>query len=92
MFLIDVRSDYSRQVIQRKLIEINDTISSLTSSRNKNIIDDQLKNIKNTDGTFNRIGMWKMRSKLFPNKLEHPTAKKDGAGNLITAVEPLKRL
>ena len=49
-------------------------------------------NIKNTDGTFNRIGMWKMRSKVFPNKLEHPTEKKDGAGNLITAVEPLKRL
>ena len=30
--------------------------------------------------------------RLFPNKLEHLTAKKDGAGNLITAVEPLKRL
>ena len=57
MFLKDARSDYSRQVIQRKLIEINDTISSLTSSRNKNIIDEQFKNIKNTDGTFNRIGM-----------------------------------
>ena len=92
MFLKEARSSFSRQVVQKNLSKVNDLISSLTATRNKKIIDEQIGNMKNMDGTFNRIGMWKIRSKLFPNKFEHPTAKKDGAGNLITAVEPLKKL
>ena len=36
--------------------------------------------------------MWKIKSKLFPKNYDHPMAKKDDAGNFITAVEPLKKL
>ena len=49
-------------------------------------------NINSIDGAFSRVGMWKVKSKLFPNKFQAPMAKKDPSGNLITAVEPLKKL
>ena len=36
--------------------------------------------------------MWKVRSKLFPRKIDPPMAKKDVDGNLITGHEALKKL
>ena len=64
----------------------------LTSARNKKTIEDQLVQINNIDGTFSRNGMWKIKLRLFPKNYDHPMAKKDDAGSLITVVEPLKKL
>ena len=91
MLLTEAKSLFSKQIIERKLEEITERICSMSSIRNVKIINDQLGQIC-SDGTFSRIGVWKVKSKLFPNKLEVPFAKKNIAGNLITAVEPLKKL
>ena len=92
MFLQEAKSTYSRQVIERKINEVTQNISMLSSVKNKKIIDEQLSTINNINGSFSRLGMWKMKSKLFPKVYDHPTAKKDGSGNLIAAAEPLKKL
>ena len=92
LFLQEAKSTYSRQVIERKINEVTQNISMLSSVKNKKIIDEQLSTINNINGSFSRLGMWKMKSKLFPKVYDHPTAKKDGSGNLITAAEPLKKL
>ena len=92
MFLNESKSAFSRQIIEKRLAEVTEKILLLSSTRNKKIIDEHFLQLNNLDGTFSRIGMWKLKSKLLPNKYDPPTAKKDGAGNLITAVEPLMKL
>ena len=92
VFMKDAKSNWSKQIIGQKIDEMNERITTLTSARNKKIIDDQLLKVNNMDGSFSRNGMWKVKSKLFPKNHDNPTAKKDGAGNLITANEPLKKL
>ena len=44
------------------------------------------------DGSFNQIGMWKVKKKICPRPKDPPTAKKDDLGNLITAPSALKNL
>jgi hypothetical protein len=92
MCLNESKSEFSREFIKKRLAEVTDNILLLSSTRNKKIIDEHFHQLNNLDGTFSRIDMWKLKSKLLPNKYDPPTAKKDGAGNLITAVEPLKKL
>ena len=44
------------------------------------------------EGSFSQNGVWNVRSKLCPRKIDPPMAKKDKDGNLITSKETLKKL
>ena len=46
----------------------------------------------NSKGNFNQLGMWRLKSKLWPKEQDPPIAKFDEKGNLITNPEALKKL
>jgi hypothetical protein len=71
---------------------VNDRISALLSVKNSKIIKEQIGQITSLDGNFSQLGMWRVKSKLFPQKCDPPVAKRDESGNLITAAQPLKKL
>ena len=64
----------------------------MSSAKNAQPIKDQIDKFQNLDGSFSQIGMWKVKSKLFPRKCDPPMGKKDEDGNLITSSEALKKL
>ena len=87
-----LKSKFSNEFLGAKVEQIDEMISKKSAERNVKIIHEQLGNLMDTEGKFSNVGMWKIRSKLFPQVSEPPIAKKDSEGNLITGVEPLKQL
>ena len=62
------------------------------AERNVKLITQQIGQLNSTDGNFNQIGMWKVKSQVLPRPQDPPMAKRDEGGNLITAPLPLKTL
>ena len=60
--------------------------------KNAQKIKEQIKQIQTPDGSFSHIGMWKIRTKLFPRQTDPPMAKKDTEENIITGPEALKKV
>ena len=77
--------------IFEKLSEVEDLISSKISSRNVKLVTEMVKELS-CNGKFSQIGMWKLKSKLFPKELDSPMAKYDDKGNLVTTTDALKTL
>ena len=75
-FLKDAKSNFSRNVVNAKLDRINQDISALSADKNAKLVQDQLGNINCLDGTFSQVGLWKVKSKLFPRNFDPPMAKK----------------
>ena len=75
-FLKDAKSDFSRNVVNAKIDRINQDISALSADKNAKLVQDQLGNINFLDGTFSQVGLWKVKSKLFPRNFDPPMAKK----------------
>ena len=67
-------------------------IYKILSAKNAQIVSDQVACLDSLDGSFNQIGMWKVKKKICPRPKDPPTAKKDDLGNLITAPSALKNL
>ena len=62
------------------------------AEKNVSVVKEQLSQLASTDGNFNPIRMWKLKSKILPHPKDPPMAKKDKGGNLVTAPLPLKKL
>ena len=90
--LKEAKSVFVRTFLEEKIEQISNAVSKLSADKNAKIIKDQLGAFNNFDGTFSGVGMWKIKSKLFPQNIDPPMAKKDNAGNLITSIKPLKML
>ena len=56
------------------------------------LVTEHMAKLDSFDGKFNQLGMWKIKSNLFPRPKDPPTTKKDDYGNLITAPQALKNL
>ena len=91
-FLKTHKSQFSKSFADKEIIEINSKISSLISKRNVQIVTSQLSELETLEGGFSQIGMWKLKSKLFPKPPSPPMAKKDKYGNFITNQGALKDL
>ena len=87
-----MNSNFTKEFFETKIEEIDEIISTKSADRNAHIIREQLDTLIDTEGKFSNVGMWKIKSKLFPQVADPPIAKKDSEGNLITGVEPLKHL
>ena len=81
VFLNTAHSEISRQFTALKISEIESEIMQLTSDRNVKIINEQLGQINNLNGSVSQIGIWKVKSKLLPRPVDPPMAKRDTAGN-----------
>ena len=90
-----IKNSESKEAIdaaRHKLEEVELRIYKQISEKNVKIVTEHLAKLDSFDGKFNQLGMWKIKSKLFPRPRDPPTAKKDEYGNLITAPQALKNL
>ena len=67
-------------------------ISEKVSDSNAKKVTEHVGELNCLNGKFNQSGLWKLKSKLCPKAQDPPMAKRDYAGNLVTAPELLKRL
>ena len=81
-----------REKLDEQLNSINNEISRLAAMRNVKNIESQIGMSDTLDGSFNQIGVWKLKQKLFPRLKDPPTAKMDEFGNVISARSALKKL
>ena len=91
-FLKSNKSPFSKRFVETKIDQLNTKISSLISSKNCEIVTNQISNLETLEGGFSQNGMWRVKSKLFPKPPNPPMAKRDNFGNLITTEAPLKNL
>lgn len=79
--------------INEKIELIDDKISDIVSVKNKEIVENFLKDTSDGVDGFGFQKTWKMKKRLAPkNTFDPPTAKLDGAGNLITDMDNLEEL
>ena len=62
------------------------------AERNAKLVTEQISQLSSMDGNFYSAGLWKVKNKVLPRPQDPPMAKRDVAGNLITAPLPLKKL
>ena len=90
-----IKNSESKETIEaarHKLEEVELRIYKEISEKNMKLVTEHMAKLDSFDGKFNQLGMWKIKSKLFPRPKDPPTAKKDDYGNLITAPQALKDL
>ena len=90
-----IKNSESKETIEaarHKLEEVELRIYKEISEKNMKLVTEHMAKLDSFDGKFNQLGMWKIKSKLFPRPRDPPTAKKDDYGNLITAPQALKDL
>ena len=82
----------SKSFVEKQICDLEIKINLLTSTKNAEIIKDQIKSFQTPEGSFSQTGLWKLRKKLLPRQSDPPMAKKDAEGNLITNPDALKEL
>ena len=92
VFVESAKTPFAKRVAENSLETVEKSILKMSSAKNAQLIKDQIDKSQNLDGSFSQIGMWKVKSKLFPRKCDPQMGKKDEDGNLITSSEALKKL
>ena len=72
--------------------EIEESLDEETATKNAHTVKEHIENLETIDGNFSNLGFWKLKRKLRPICEDPPMAKKDKAGNVITAPEAIKKL
>ena len=76
-----------------RLEQIEKTIASIISNKNRDRVFEVLQNISNTDSSCNKLGMWKEIKKLFPKGLKNvPSGVRDHTGKIITKLSIVKQI
>ena len=68
-------SEAERSCAKNKLEQLEREIFELLSEKNAQIVIEQVACLDAMDGSFNQIGMWKVKKKLCPRPKDPPTAK-----------------
>ena len=80
------------EIASSQLAKTEEHISNLMAERNVSLVHQHIAQFNSTDGNFNPIGLWKLKSKVLPRPQDPPMAKRDAGGNLVSAPLPLKKL
>ena len=81
-----------RKVAEEKLEEIEKYLTENCASTNAETVKEYVSEVKNEEGNFSQLKLWKLKQKLIPKSGDPPMAKKDENGTLITSPELLKSL
>ena len=79
-----------KESISFQLEDAEEKVTNLMAERNTELVNQHISQCTSTDGNFNQVGLWKLKSKILPRPNDPPMAKRDSGGNLITAPSPLK--
>ena len=91
-FLNSFNCPIRRKVAQNKLDEVENFLNENCSAQNAKIVKEYINEVKNEQGNFSQLKLWKLKQKLCPKPSDPPMAKKDSEGNLITSPDLLKNL
>lgn len=78
--------------LKNQLEAVEKRICTFIATKNKNIIEEHVKEISSFEGEFNAPKMWKLKRKLFPVGGENVMALKDLKGNLVTSKESILQI
>ena len=92
--VLENEEDYeNHEPLVKQLENVSEQISQLCSDKNKQIVDDYIKDDDLSIEGFNQIKTWGLKKKLAPkNVIDPPAAKKDRTGNLVTDRKELENL
>ena len=79
-------------IINDQIEKLEMQISSISAEKNAKLIQEHVSDLKDSEGKFSQVSMWRLKSKIFPSKSEPPMAKRNENGTLITAPDLLKNL
>ena len=71
IFMQNSLCDKSLKRAQKKIYDLEEKITDLSSARNVKIVQDYVQNLQ-CCGKFSQNGMWKIRKKLHPSKQVDP--------------------
>ena len=91
-FLLNNKCRIAHKKATKKLEKVEESLVEETASKNSQIVKEHLDNLETSEGSFSSLGLWKLKKKLFPLAVDPPMAKRDQAGNIITAPEAIKDL
>ena len=87
-----IKCNLAKNIIANKIYELEEKVSLLCSERNSSIIKDHTQHLRNSEGKFSQLSMWRLKSKIIPQQTNLPAAKRDQLGNLITEPNELMAL
>ena len=76
---------------KKELDENYKALAQITEN-NFNKVKEELEKVKTNKGGMNAKQLWKMKTKLCPNKKDPPTAMLDPKGNLLTSNKAIEEL
>ena len=86
------KSETGKLFVENQIVDVERKITKLTAIKNAMKIKEHINYLQTKGGSFSQIGLWKLKRKLLPRKVDPPMGKKDKDGNLITGSEALKSL
>ena len=79
--------------LEKEIHDVEMKISDMISAENVQKVKESLSTISSIDGSFNPIGFWKIKRKIFPkNGQANPVSKINSEGRLISHPVELKQL
>ena len=92
LYVKSTKCKLSKTIANSKLTEVENNLANLTAEMHSDTIKKHIKEVENNAGNFCQLKLWKLKSKIFGQTEETPTAKKDEEGNMITSSAALKKL
>ena len=85
-------NDNATKQAKEQLKHVEEMLIEETAAKNAAIVKEYTENLETIDGGFSNLGFWKLKRKLCPIIEDPPMAKRDKAGNIVTAPEAIKNL
>ena len=89
---MNVKNPSHKAVLELALQNVETQIYNEIAKKNIEVLENNSKMVDSLDGSFNQVGTWKLRKKLFPRTKDPPTAKIDEFGNRITCKMAIRKL
>ena len=82
----------AKEIIEGCIENLEGVISQLSSRQNAALILENLDQLRDSQGNFSQVSMWRLKNKILPQKAEPPMAKRDQNDMLITSPQLIKEL
>ena len=80
----------AKEITENEIKNLKEKVSTLSSKENANLVLEQTAKLKDLNGKFSQVSMWRLKKKLLTSVTEPPTAKQNKHGDLITVQSRLK--
>ena len=83
----------ARESLEKQIVDVENQLSEAVSKENFERINENFKLLSNGQGSFNPVGVWKAKQRVFPKHAKPlPVAKSDRNGRIVSNPEELNQL